>query len=523
MADKKEPNVEDKVKEIRPFPKWVSILIVIISLLEVLFIIFLFVISIVNNVSFRCYEKIAESSLLASGIAIIGVAVAVWAGLNIVNAIERKDIEQLKDSYKELQKQSDTIEDSINKTNELSNETKEIENRIEVIERKQKSADNVALLNELYKTNQDVATRVIIEKMRNIKTISNNKLLSLLEIERRFSSVYYLQNSAYSYDSGLLQEAADGISLAKKLLKEELEDSIKHYLLYRIAEFNFYKGYCLKGTERKKVFLKAIKQYELSCKDLGAYLPAYNEKLNYPFKDKEYEKCTSHPIDISAYMCNTIGEAYSKIVEEKKNLINEETPVSEVDDYGKKAIFYCAYASHWFDRETYWRNLGCAIERTYGINKDTPYDDLIAIYKKALGLKATKEAFKTLLSILQKYLAFGFDIGNADPDKGRKTPLNDIKYFDYYSNSISVNKVKMDDMLKELCNYSSKAKTIYPSDTVGYDYSCFYHLYECIINQGNHAEINRHKEQAKEDLQILKILAPNAALTKIFEKDLSVF
>ena len=74
MADKKEPNVEDKVKEIRPFPKWVSILIVIISLLEVLFIIFLFVISIVNNVSFRCYEKIAESSLLASGIAIIGVA-----------------------------------------------------------------------------------------------------------------------------------------------------------------------------------------------------------------------------------------------------------------------------------------------------------------------------------------------------------------------------------------------------------------------------------------------------------------
>ena len=83
MADNKDHNVEDKDKVIRPFPKWVSILIVIISLLEVLFIIFLFVISIVNNVYFRCYEKIAESSLLASGIAIIGVAVAVWAGLII--------------------------------------------------------------------------------------------------------------------------------------------------------------------------------------------------------------------------------------------------------------------------------------------------------------------------------------------------------------------------------------------------------------------------------------------------------
>ena len=51
---------------------------------------------------------------------IFGIAIAVWAGLNIVNAIERKDIEDLKDSYTELQKQSDTIKESKNKINELS-------------------------------------------------------------------------------------------------------------------------------------------------------------------------------------------------------------------------------------------------------------------------------------------------------------------------------------------------------------------------------------------------------------------
>ena len=518
MADKKEPNVEDKVKEIRPFPKWVSILIVIISLLEVLFIIFLFVISIVNNVSFRCYEKIAESSLLASGIAIIGIAIAVWAGLNIVNAIERKDIEDLKDSYTELQKQSDTIKESKNKINELSKKTTEIKNSIKEIEEKQKSADNAALLNELYKTNQDAATRVIIEKMRNIKTISNDKLLSLVEIERRFSSVYYLHNSAYSYDSGLLQEAADGISLAKKLLKEELEDFIQHYLLYRIAEFNFYSGYFCELSKRKQYFDDAIKNYLEVYKSFGSLLPQF-ESFN-KYSDIEYKKCDKEVSEISAYFCNSIGESYSKTIQIKSILLCTKEEIIKME---QQAIFYCGYAANWGNREVYWRNYGCAIERTYGITKDTPYDDLVAIYNRAFELQATKKSFKTLLSILQKYLAFGFDIGNADPNKGRKIPLNDIKYFDCYSISTSVDKGKMDDMLIVLCDYSSKAKTIYPSDIVGYVYSCFYHIYMCIVNWNDKAEIDKHKALGNEDLQILKILAPNAALTKIFEKDLSVF
>lgn len=78
-------------------------------------------------------------------------------------------------------------------------------------------------------------------------------------------------------------------------------------------------------------------------------------------------------------------------------------------------------------------------------------------------------------------------------------------------------------MLKELFDYSSKAKTIYPSDTVGYVYSCFYHIYMCIINRNKTNEIDKHKALGNEDLQILKILAPNAALTKILGNNLAAF
>ena len=38
----------------------------------------------------------AEETLLSSGIGIIGLAIATWAGLNISNSIDRKDIDELR-------------------------------------------------------------------------------------------------------------------------------------------------------------------------------------------------------------------------------------------------------------------------------------------------------------------------------------------------------------------------------------------------------------------------------------------
>ena len=41
-------------------------------------------------------QKRAEETLLGSGIGIIGLAIATWAGLNISNSIDRKDIDELR-------------------------------------------------------------------------------------------------------------------------------------------------------------------------------------------------------------------------------------------------------------------------------------------------------------------------------------------------------------------------------------------------------------------------------------------
>lgn len=89
----KQTKTVDNKNTNRYFPEWVSTLIVIISILDVLFIIALFVLSFFDKISLKLFEKAAESSLLSSGIAVVGIAIAVWAGLNISNAIERKELE----------------------------------------------------------------------------------------------------------------------------------------------------------------------------------------------------------------------------------------------------------------------------------------------------------------------------------------------------------------------------------------------------------------------------------------------
>ena len=48
-------------------------------------------------------DEIYSSTLLSDGLAIIAIAISVWAGLNIVNAIERKELDDANDRIAEVE------------------------------------------------------------------------------------------------------------------------------------------------------------------------------------------------------------------------------------------------------------------------------------------------------------------------------------------------------------------------------------------------------------------------------------
>lgn len=78
--------------------------IVIITILNAIFLILIWLFP--NNLN---QESAAESTFIATGIEIIAIALAVWAGLNIVNAIERKEFDSLNENISDLTKREVTI------------------------------------------------------------------------------------------------------------------------------------------------------------------------------------------------------------------------------------------------------------------------------------------------------------------------------------------------------------------------------------------------------------------------------
>lgn len=106
---------------------------------------------------------------------------------------------------------------------------------------------------------------------------------------------------------------------------------VNSYLDFRIATFNFYKGYCLLGSKRDEAFKKAIDFYEKIPDKFEIKLPKFDSNLKFPGDEDKIlvpeikgQEIKGEELIILAYLCNYIGEPYSKMLQEKKRLLKEE-------------------------------------------------------------------------------------------------------------------------------------------------------------------------------------------------------
>lgn len=355
-----------------------------------------------TNPNLEQTEAVFESSLLSSGLSIIGIAISVWAALNIINALDKKDFEALKEKYELLHNEQEKRRQEIEEENER--------------QREQQQENNKNLfIGELIKSIADYSAELLVEKMGTITATSNIPFVEMIRVEQLFSNAYQLHERKKD-DKELEKTASEGMQCAEELLSklEEQADiprEILLYLSYRIGEFCFYKAYCksVVATEVKILFEKAINQYENSMDLFNVRIPNFDA-------DKEYPRIVSEESPenrkISYYMCNTIGEAYSKIIERSASLRKAGVAEDLLALYGKKAVFYCTYAVAWSDYkiEKYLRNLGCALERVYGEQKCIGENAIRIsdVYQKAMNASVTQakipeKVFYTWLSFDHKY------------------------------------------------------------------------------------------------------------------------
>lgn len=366
------------------------------------------------------FETLEESSLLTTGLEIIGLAIAVWTGLNIVNLVSRNEVNKVKEDLSKIREQSDKTREDLNEINKNKDELNEIINNIE-----NKNKDE--FLSELLKTDEDEMSRYYYKKFKNEK-VSFSKLV---EIEHLFNKIHEMHSSKNVNLEQMsreinelklkIEEAKDYIYNISKKNKPIL---LENYFKFREAEGLFYIGYEINNSEEKyNKYEKAVSLYLDTVKELDIEFPEYKPSLitNINFWEKDVNKYYNNT-ELFAYFANTIGESYGNMA-----LANPESKKNNIEDIAKRAIFYGKLAvdcakKHNVNKEVYYKNLGCNYERLERIETNNSVHNSIETldnYRKAFELTINKPQLSknqmwryyfTYLTYLNKYIKYKLNL-----------------------------------------------------------------------------------------------------------------
>lgn len=172
----------------------------------------------------KFFDKKAEATLLASGLSIVGIAISVWAGLNIINALERGDVENVQTTLAGIKEQLDKLATNIE--------------GIELIESEQNKIYRGFFLNELLKTDYDAMSRYFYKCFYECKNIKTVEYVKLVLVEQYFSQIY-LEYENQSLKSFVLGRAYDGVQLIDTII-----DQCNKEWLYEEQEKEHNPKYC---------------------------------------------------------------------------------------------------------------------------------------------------------------------------------------------------------------------------------------------------------------------------------------
>lgn len=404
-----------------------------------------------------------EATLMASGLAIIGIAISVWAGLNIANAIEKKEVEDIKSSVKGINEQFEKKKEDIEKAKK---DVEEITQNVVTMRNERRDVNWNTFLLELLETSQDTVSRYFYEQFSETP-IEWENLIEMVLLEQDFSQIYNNYGETSKVKKVLLDKAENGINRASGLLKTlssidnpTLERLIRIYLHYRITEFHFMNGYMVDKEKSYDEFKLAAKGFKESQKLLKIDLPGKKDKLDvYVQRDN---------LELAIYFANSIGEACSKVTH-RDDIPNRNAPDAEikrfrdeVNPYSEEAIRYLNIAVKLNEklpqREVYYRNLGCAYERkdrnndAFGENAE----NIISNYRKALKAVISYEEnkvrveniYKTLLSYYHVWMNNSFKF-----EDNEFKVFSDLKSFESFMDNLK-NKTLKKHTIEYLYNFN---------------------------------------------------------------------
>lgn len=425
------------------------------------------------NVESVPVDKIMEGSILESGLGIISLAITVWIGISIYNALEKDEISKLGlkiDEYSSIPGQ-------------VKRYTKQ------------------QFINQIYRVG-DISSGYIAKKFEKNKEISAERYLDMLTIEILVQRIFGVFRA---YEDGgkeaRIRWCDTGIKRIERYRGKygKRYDLEKFYLDYREADFHFFRakesgtGESYRDYKRaEELYCKAIKQYGI---------------LHNIFKSGTSEDSDCETLRVEAYCANTIaqcrammlkgGEKFQEDKERKEVKVLFESAISKAENGRNK-------------REVYYRNYGCFIENTDNTleGKEKAYEQ----YLEALSIdKKNPKIYHVLIANLNNRIRQMEGIGMRKPEKGREIPLSERSF-------TGVDKEKVKCLSREMEDYLDVAIQCFPEECAKwYAFSAYRKIYEWCV--GDAAEKKRYLLSMKKDIERIEHLRGDTALCKVVKAE----
>lgn len=284
----------------------------------------------------------SNADLLNTGLAIVGIAVSVWVGINISNLVDRQLIENLKEK---VALSEETIQGQIKKQDALKEELKNT---------------NIDIENKFYKMqflNELIKTRFLYE--------SSAYFYEFFErTEEKLDYKFYFQaESCYSlctdaYEHNEWEKSYDYACEGLQQLENAKEVFDKEYFQLRKGDFLFYKN--VNRTHSRKQSLE-----NFSVEEMEESINLYKKSgLQY-----SSDSGSSEEQKMLGYIYNTIGYSYDLLSRhrngsEKESEEDKNKRKEKIEENLRDAEYYMELAVRNNPKGRYYRNWGLTYQHS---------------------------------------------------------------------------------------------------------------------------------------------------------------
>ena len=344
-------------------------------------------------------QKNAETIIVGTGLTVVAIAIAVWAGLNIATAFDRRE---LLDYTAKLREENDLVQRELEKTKTTLHD-------------RYLQEFLLSLSSTLDPQHMRVSKWMshIFQKQENY--VSTDDLIKLTKYETVYNRVLLLYRHGNS-DNAVIREVNDVSSEISSSIQEFGKKSkITAYLHFLFGELLYCSGF---SYINKCSYVDSITVFLESAVEYREYV-YLKYKFDIECHSEWGDNHSKEENEEMAYLMNEIGSCYSECIRcfnsadiETQNEIKEQEnwDIDIILRYAKKCCNLSTTIQRkvGIEREVYFRNYGCVFEREYMYQisqKQTPDNVLLtdAAEQYRLAYRVCKTSHAIYHAIISNY------------------------------------------------------------------------------------------------------------------------